>query len=70
PARKSAEVTRAIAARLAAVSKALEEHKHQPEDVAMFLMRWAYALRQKVPRFNGEFFRNRAALPLARGAPS
>ena len=113
PARKSARVTRAIAARLAAVSKALEEHKHPPEDVAMFLMRclftmfaenvgllpensfkdvlarceqspeafphdvgqlweamdlgtWAHALRQKVPRFNGEFFRNRAALPLAR----
>ncbi len=113
PALKSAEVTRAIAARLAAISKALEKHKHPPEDVAMFLMRclftmfaenvgllpensfkdllarceqapetfphdvgqlweamdqggWAYALRQKVPRFNGEFFRNRAALPLAR----
>src|SRR5271166_1477370 len=113
PARKSAEVTRAIAARLAAVSKALEKHKRPPEDVAMFLMRclftmfaenvgllpensfkdllarceqspeafphdvgqlweamdlgiWAHALRQKVPRFNGEFFRNRAALPLAR----
>jgi hypothetical protein len=27
---------------------------------------WAYALHQKVPRFNGEFFLNRAALPLAR----
>ena len=113
PARKSARVTRAIAERLAAVSKALEEHKHPPEDVAMFLMRclftmfaenvgllpensfkdvlarceeapdtfphdvgqlweamdlgtWAYALHQKVPKFNGEFFRNRAALPLAR----
>ncbi len=113
PARKAARVTRAIAERLAAVSKALEEHQHPPEDVAMFLMRclftmfaenvgllpensfkdilarceqapetfphdvgqlweamdlgsWAYALHQKVPRFNGEFFRNRAALPLAR----
>ncbi len=113
PARKTAEVTRAIAARLAAVSKALEQDKLPPEDVAMFLMRclftmfaenvgllpensfkdalerceqdpdafphdvgqlweamdsggWAHALRQKVLKFNGEFFRNRAALPLAR----
>ena len=42
-----------------------------PHDVgqlweAMDLGTWAHALRQKVPRFNGEFFRNRAALPLAR----
>jgi hypothetical protein len=113
PARKAARVTRAIAERLAAVSKALEDHKHPPEDVAMFLMRclftmfaenvgllpensfkdvltrcaespdafphdvgqlweamdlgtWAHALGRKVLRFNGEFFRNRAALPLAR----
>src|SRR5208337_3337102 len=44
PARKSAEVTRAIAARLAAVSKALEGHKHAPEDVAMFLMRCLFTM--------------------------
>ena len=42
-----------------------------PHDVgqlweAMDLGTWAHALRQKVLRFNGEFFRNRAALPLAR----
>jgi hypothetical protein len=113
PTRKAAEVTRAIATRLAAVSKTLEEQKCPPENVAMFLMRclftmfaesvgllpensfkdvlarcerspeafphdvgqlweamdlgtWAYALRQKVPRFNGEFFRDRTALPLGR----
>lgn len=113
PARKAAEVTRAIAARLAAVSKALEAQGHAPEDAAMFLMRclftmfaenvgplpensfrdvlaqceqspeafphdvgqlweamdgggWAHALHQKVRRFNGAFFRNRAALPLGR----
>jgi hypothetical protein len=44
PARKSARVTRAIAERLAAVSKALEEHKHPPEDVAMFLMRCLFTM--------------------------
>ncbi len=113
PARKAARVTRAIAERLAKVSKALEEHGHDATDVAMFLMRclftmfaenvgllpenafkdllaqcverpdafphdvgqlweamdlgaWAHALRQKVRRFNGEFFRNRVALPLAK----
>lgn len=113
PARKSARVTRAVAERLAAVSKSLEEHEYAPEDVAMFLMRclftmfaenvgllpensfkdllaqceqnpeafpqdvgqlweamdlgtWAHALHRKVLRFNGEFFRNRAALPIAR----
>ncbi|MGO9741067.1 MAG: class I SAM-dependent DNA methyltransferase [Roseiarcus sp.] len=114
PARKAARVTRAIAERLAKVSKALEDHGHDATDVAMFLMRclftmfaenvgllpenafkdllaqcverpdafphdvgqlweamdlgaWAHALRQKVRRFNGEFFRNRVALPLAKG---
>ena len=111
PAKKSAEVTRAIAVRLAKVSKALEEHGEPAEDVAMFLMRclftmfsenvgllpensfrdvlarceqnpdafphavgqlweamdaggWAHALQQKVRKFNGEFFRNKAALRL------
>ncbi|MGJ0454695.1 MAG: DNA methyltransferase [Methylocystis sp.] len=44
PARKSARVTRAIAERLAAVSKALERDKHAPEDVAMFLMRCLFTM--------------------------
>jgi hypothetical protein len=113
PARTQARVTRAIADRLAAVSRALEDQGHPAEDVAMFLMRclftmfaqsvdllprgsfhallekceadpsrlspmvgqlweamdkgdFAYALEAKVRRFNGEFFRNRAVLPLPR----
>jgi hypothetical protein len=44
PARKSARVTREIAERLAAVSKALEEQKHDPEEVAMFLMRCLFTM--------------------------
>ncbi len=113
PARKSARVTRAIAERLAVVSKALEADHHRPEDVAMFLMRclftmfaedvgllpkesfrnllerceqdpdrlqpmvgqlweamdrgdFAIAIEARVRRFNGEFFKNRAVLPLRR----
>ena len=44
PARVSARVTRAIAERLAAVSKALEGAAHTPEDVAMFLMRCLFTM--------------------------
>ena len=44
PARKAARVTRAIAERLAAVSKALEGAAHTPEDVAMFLMRCLFTM--------------------------
>lgn len=113
PARASARVTRAIAERLAAVSKALEAAQHPPEDVAMFLMRclftmfaqsvgllpkdsfrallqrceqdpdrlgpmvgqlweamdrgdFAIAIEARVKRFNGEFFKTRTVLPLAR----
>ncbi len=113
PAQKTARVTRAIADRLAEVSKALESRNHAPEDVAMFLMRclftmfaedvgllpknsfkdvlaacekkpetfphkvgqlweamdtggYAHALEERVARFNGTFFKQRAALPLAR----
>jgi hypothetical protein len=113
PSRHAARVTRAIAERLAAVSRALEKDKHPPEDVAMFLMRclftmfaedvkllpqnsfrdllgkcrdnpdsfrpmvaqlWeamnigdvAIALGERVPHFNGEFFRSRGVLPLDR----
>lgn len=43
PARESARVTRAIALRLAEVSKALEA-KHPPEDVAHFLMRCIFTM--------------------------
>jgi len=113
PARISADVTRGVAERLAAVSRALEKDKHPPEAVAMFLMRclftmfaedvellpknsfrdllarcetdpskfermvgqlweamdqgnFAYAIEAQVKRFNGEFFRDRRALPLAK----
>ncbi|MCC0004175.1 MAG: class I SAM-dependent DNA methyltransferase [Methylobacteriaceae bacterium] len=113
PARRSARVTRAIAERLAKVSKALEKDAHPADEVAMFLMRclftmfaedvgllpensfkevlercerepdtfqhdvgqlweamntggYAHAIREKVPRFNGEFFLRRTVLPLAR----
>lgn len=112
PARKSAQVTRDIAARLAAVSKALEKD-HPAEEVALFLMRclftmfaedvgllpeasfkgllvkceadprklqpmvgqlweamdqggFAHGIEADVRRFNGEFFRSRAVLPLGR----
>ena len=44
PARNAARVTREIAARLAAVSKALEKDQHPPEDVAMFLMRCLFTM--------------------------
>ena len=44
PARKTARVTRAIAERLAAVSKALEEQEHDAEEVAMFLMRCLFTM--------------------------
>ena len=104
-------MTREIAERLAAVSKALEVKTYPAEDVAMFLMRclftmfaedvgllpehsfkqvlercekdpqtfqhdvgqlweamdmglYAHAIRQKVPRFNGEFFKRRTVLAL------
>jgi hypothetical protein len=44
PARASARVTRQIAERLAAVSKALELRKIAPEQVAMFLMRCLFTM--------------------------
>jgi len=44
PARETARVTREIAARLAAVSKALEEQGHDAEEVAMFLMRCLFTM--------------------------
>jgi hypothetical protein len=44
PAAQSAKVTREIAGRLAAVSKALEERKHDAEDVALFLMRCLFTM--------------------------
>jgi hypothetical protein len=44
PARKSARVTRAIAKRLAAVSRALERQKHLPGEVSMFLMRCLFTM--------------------------
>ncbi|WP_439495146.1 class I SAM-dependent DNA methyltransferase [Bosea sp. (in: a-proteobacteria)] len=43
PARQAARVTRQIAARLAAVSKVLER-KHDPEEVALFLMRCLFTM--------------------------
>lgn len=43
PARHAARVTRGIAERLAAVSKALER-KHDPEEVALFLMRCLFTM--------------------------
>ena len=111
PARHAARVTRAIAERLAAVSKTLDK-TYPAEDVALFLMRclftmfaedvellpkdsfrkvlercetdvskfqpmvgqlweamdkgdFAYAIEQKVKRFNGAFFKQRKVLPLA-----
>jgi SAM-dependent methyltransferase len=44
PARISAQATREIAERLAAVSKALEKSKQPPERVAMFLMRSLFTM--------------------------
>jgi hypothetical protein len=44
PARQSARVTRAIAERLAKVSKALEERGQDAEDVALFLMRCLFTM--------------------------
>ncbi|MBS0471934.1 MAG: class I SAM-dependent DNA methyltransferase [Proteobacteria bacterium] len=59
PARKSARVTREIAARLAAVSKSLERHKHKAEDVAMFLMRCIFTMfAEDVELLPKESFRN------------
>ncbi len=44
PARHAARVTRAIAERLAAVSKALERQTYPAEEVAMFLMRCLFTM--------------------------
>jgi hypothetical protein len=44
PAKESARVTREIAKRLAAVSKALEAEGHPAEEVAMFLMRCLFTM--------------------------
>ncbi len=44
PARQSARVTRDIAARIAAVSKGLEEREHNAENVALFLMRCLFTM--------------------------
>jgi hypothetical protein len=44
PARQAAKVTRAIANRLAAVSKGLERRGHIPGDVAQFLMRCLFTM--------------------------
>jgi hypothetical protein len=59
PAREAARVTRAIAERLAAVSKALEAEHHAPEDVAMFLMRCLFTMfAQSVGLLPNESFRH------------
>ncbi len=44
PARRSAKVTREIAAKLAELAKSLELAKHDPEDVAQFLMRCLFTM--------------------------
>jgi len=44
PTLQSAKVTREIAARLAEVSKGLEKRGHDPEDVALFLMRCLFTM--------------------------
>ena len=44
PALQSSKVTREISARLAAVSKRLEGDSHDPEDVALFLMRCLFTM--------------------------
>jgi hypothetical protein len=59
PARKTARVTRAIAERLAAVSKALEEQHHDPEEVALFLMRCLFTMfAEDVELLPSQSFRN------------
>jgi len=44
PAKRRAEATREVAAYLAQVSKALEERRHPPEEVATFLTRTLFAM--------------------------
>lgn len=44
PTREAAKVTRKIAARLAQVSKALEQQGHDPEQVSLFLMRCVFTM--------------------------
>jgi len=44
PAKRSAEVTRDIAARLAVIARDLEKQKHDAETVAMFLMRCLFTM--------------------------
>jgi hypothetical protein len=44
PSRRSAKVTREIAAKLAELAKSLEKDKHDPEDVAQFLMRCLFTM--------------------------
>ncbi len=44
PSRRSARVTREVAARLAALAKSLEESGHKPETVAAFLMRCLFTM--------------------------
>ncbi len=59
PARTQARVTRAIADRLAAVSRALEEQGNPAEDVAMFLMRCLFTMfAQSVDLLPRESFRD------------
>jgi hypothetical protein len=58
PARETARVTREIAGRLAAVSRALEKQQHAPEDVALFLMRCLFTMSaQSVGLLPRESFR-------------
>ncbi|MFD1332779.1 class I SAM-dependent DNA methyltransferase, partial [Methylopila musalis] len=111
PTRQAARVTRAIAGRLAAVSRQLETRGHEAEEVAQFLMRllftmfaqsvelipkgafsallaeceadpalfepmvgqlwramdtgdYAFALKRRVSRFNGAFFKDPVVIPL------
>jgi len=44
PAKRSAKVTREIAAKLAELAKSLEAAQHDPEDVAQFLMRCLFTM--------------------------
>jgi hypothetical protein len=44
PAKRSAKVTREIAAKLAELAKSLEKAKHDPHDVAQFLMRCLFTM--------------------------
>ena len=53
------------------LTQCVERPEAFPHDVgqlweAMDVGAWAHALRQKVRRFNGEFFRNKTAFPLAK----